>query len=226
MKIVIAMDGPAGTGKSSTALALAKYFNFTYVDTGSIYRALAYLSLISNVDINSEYELSLLVSELEILVDELAYKTIVKANDKVLKDEIRTENISRLASIVSQHKKVRLALLDVQRNLLKKIKHGAIFEGRDIGTVVFPDALVKIFITASSEVRAKRRYAELEDKNISYEQVLAAIKERDERDESRVNSPTRPAKDAHIIDSSHLSFSEVKALAIKIIDEAIKESKC
>lgn len=212
MTLVIAIDGPAGTGKSSVARSLARHFNFVYVDTGSIYRALAWLVNDHKVDPDNADEVDSLVPSIDIVLEKGGHGTFIKiAGSKIADDQLRTENISRLSSIVSRHKKVRESLLRLQRNLVNHIPHGTIFEGRDIGTVVFPKADLKIFITASSDTRAKRRYDEmrLSNPDVSYEEILKAIENRDERDKNRANAPMQRADDAHMIDTSLMTLEEV-----------------
>lgn len=219
MTLVIAIDGPAGTGKSSVARSLAKHFNFVYVDTGSIYRALALLVFNHNVDPDDVEAVDSLVSHIKILLEKDGHGTFIKIDGHRVSKELRTENISRLSSLVSRHKKVRESLLSLQRDLIHKIPHGTIFEGRDIGTVVFPHADLKIFITANSDTRAKRRYDEmrLSNPDVSYEEVLKAIKNRDERDQNRVNAPMQQAPDAHLIDTSLMTLEDVFKEAVSLI---------
>ncbi len=165
-----------------------------------------------------------LIPLISVLVDKKEHCTKIVIDNKTVDSELRTEKISRLSSIVSQHKKVREALLPVQRNLVSEIDHGAIFEGRDIGTVVFPKASLKIFVTANSETRAKRRYEELKSSSKeSYEEVLHEIMMRDERDEKRVNAPMQKALDAHVIDTSHISLEQVTKEALALIESAKKK---
>jgi CMP/dCMP kinase len=221
MTLVVAIDGPAGTGKSSAARSLAQQLNFIYVDTGAIYRALAFLVDRHGIDAFDQDQVLALIPKIAIVVDEDAHCTKIAIDGKVIENELRTEKISRLSSVVSQHKTIREALLPVQRDLIKHVSKGAIFEGRDIGTVVFPKALVKIFITANSETRAKRRYQELKGvSDETYQEVLQAIKKRDERDERRLNAPMQKAVDAYIIDTSSMTLEEVIKQALKLILDA------
>lgn len=219
MTLIIAIDGPAGTGKSSVARSLAKHFNFVYVDTGSIYRALALLVHNNNIDPDDIDAVDGQVSHIQIVLEKDGHGTFIKVDGQKVSKELRTENISRLSSMVSRHKKVRESLLSLQRDLAKKIPHGSIFEGRDIGTVVFPNADLKIFITASSDTRAKRRYEEMRLSNpeVSYEEVLKAIKNRDERDQNRATAPMQCADDAHMIDTSLMTLDEVFKEAVSLI---------
>lgn len=222
MTFVVAIDGPAGTGKSSVARFLANQLNYVYVDTGAIYRALAFLAEKDHVDPSDVDQVVLLIPRIVIHVDEKEHRTRITLDGQLVEHELRVENISRLSSIVSQHKKVREALLSVQRDLIKEIKNGAIFEGRDIGTVVFPKAPLKIFITANSETRAQRRYNEIKasHKSASYDEVLKAIKNRDERDETRVTAPMQRAADAHVIDTSAMTLEQVIKDALTLINSA------
>lgn len=219
MTLVIAIDGPAGTGKSSVARSLAKHFNFVYVDTGSIYRALALLVHNHNIDPDDIDAVDAMVPHIKINIEKDGHGTFIKIDGHKVGKELRTELISRLSSLVSRHKKVRESLLVLQRDLIKQIPHGTIFEGRDIGTVVFPNADLKIFITANSDTRAKRRYEEMRLSNpeVSFEEVLKAIKNRDERDQNRVNAPMQQAEDAHLIDTSLMTLDEVFKEAVALI---------
>lgn len=221
MKMVIAIDGPAGTGKSSVAKECAKILNFIYVDTGAIYRALAYAALQQAVDPDDVEKLLLLIDKIKIIIDEKNYCTNILFDNKKLDKELRTMEISRLSSVVSSHEKIREALLYLQRNLINHIKNGAIFEGRDIGSVVFPYAPLKIFITASPEERAKRRYEELikQGEKVDFLEVLFAIKHRDERDGKRAIAPMQMSIDAIKIDSSHLTKKEVTEKMLNLIKQ-------
>lgn len=224
MTTLIAIDGPAGTGKSSVSRYLAQHLDFIYVDTGAIYRSLAYLVSKYSVNPDDVDGVLLLIPRIEIMVDKKNHCTRAIIDSQPVGDGLRTEEISRLASIISQHGRVREALLSIQRDLALVIEKGAIFEGRDIGTVVFPKADVKIFITANSETRARRRYNELKslNKDITYDDILQSIKRRDQRDETRAASPTQRAADAHIIDTSDLTLTEVIDKALSLIKSAIK----
>ena len=224
MTLVVAIDGPAGTGKSSAARFLAQQLDFIYVDTGAIYRALAYLAEKRGVDPKDPKKLVALIPEIAIVVDSVQRCTRIIIDGKVIESELRSEKISRLSSLVSQHKIVREALLPIQRDLIKQIDNGAIFEGRDIGTVVFPNAPLKIFITANSETRAKRRYDELKNSSQStYQEVLQEIKNRDERDETRSSAPMQKAHDAYVLDTSFMTLAEVTNKGLALIEDAKKK---
>lgn len=222
MKFIVAIDGPAGTGKSSVARAVAKKLNFVYVDTGAIYRALALLVHRSQAEPNNMSEVLLLIPKLKVQIDLYEHRTFIKLDDQVVESELRTEQISKLSSVISQHQEVREKLLELQRSLAQKINNGAIFEGRDIGTVVFPNAPVKIYITANSETRAERRFLEVKNNQpqASYQDILDSIILRDMRDKSRSNAPMLQAPDAVVIDTSHMSLDEVITKTLSLIKKA------
>ncbi len=210
MTFIVAIDGPAGTGKSTISQIVAKKLNLIYVDTGAFYRALAYVSLKNNTEPSDISSLVNLVSQIKVVVDDKLLVTKVLIGNHELKSELRSEEISKLSSVVSQHKEVREELLQLQRDLALSLSQGAIFEGRDITTVVFPKALVKIFICADAKTRAQRRFLELKNKdpNITLEEIIESIEKRDERDKNRPNSPMHIAKDAHVLDTSLLSIED------------------
>lgn len=222
MTFLVAIDGPAGTGKSSVARSLAQKLNFIYVDTGAIYRSLAYLVEKNGLNPDDVDAVVTLIPRIVIFVDEAEHCTRIKVDGVAVEKELRTENISRLSSVVSQHEKVRTALLWVQRDLIFKISNGAIFEGRDIGTVVFPHAPLKIFITANSDTRAKRRFAEIKQyhPDARFEEILKDIEKRDERDETRKSAPMQRAADAHQIDTSTMTLEEVIKEGFALIKNA------
>lgn len=227
MKFIVAIDGPAGTGKSSVARSVAQKLNFVYVDTGALYRALALLVSRAHINFYDEKEIVKLVSKIKVELDLIRLCTVIKIDNLLVDQELRSEEISKLSSVVSQHQEVREKLLDLQRNLVQEISNGAIFEGRDIGTVVFPKAPLKIYITATSETRAKRRYLELQKihGNTSYQAILDAIELRDQRDKSRANAPMLQAHDAIIIDTSHMSLPEVITKTLDLIENKKAQQK-
>ena len=218
----IAIDGPAGAGKSTIAKALAKELGYHYVDTGAIYRTVAYfldLLGISPKDVDGvERYLDELTIDIE--YDETGKQHMIM-NGMDVSDEIRTQDISQKASLVSAHKIVRDMLLDMQRDVAKK--HNVIMDGRDIGTVVLPKATVKIFLTATAEERAKRRTAELVAKGqkAEYEQTLKDIKQRDYQDMNRPIAPLKQAEDAVLVDSSDMNIEQVLAAIKKAVGEKI-----
>ncbi len=216
--MIITIDGPAAAGKGTLASSLAKKYHLAYFDTGMIYRAVGLEIRLSGQDINNE-------NIAESYAKSLTFPKMMElAKDVRLRDDIG----GKYASIVAAQPKVRAALLKMQQDFALNPVYadgskaqGAIYDGRDTGTVVCPHADVKFYVTASAEVRAQRRYKEFCEKgmNISYEQVLADVKARDERDQNRSSAPLKPAADAIILDTSELSIAEVLAQAEKIIAE-------
>ena len=218
----IAIDGPAGAGKSTIARRLAGELGYYYVDTGAIYRTVAYFLDLLGVSPKDVDGVTRYLDELtvEIVYDETGKQHMIM-NGMDVTDDIRTQDISQKASLVSAHAIVRDMLLDMQRDVAKK--HNVIMDGRDIGTVVLPRATAKIFLTASAEVRAKRRMDELVAKGqkISFEQVLKDIQQRDYQDSHREIAPLKQAKDAVLLDTSELDIEGVMAAIKKIIGEKI-----
>lgn len=205
----VAIDGPSGAGKSTISKEIAKKLGFTYIDTGAMYRAAA-LSCIRNViDIKNEPEKAAeLVKNINIDLENGEKGTVVFLDGENISDFIRTPEISMAASNVSAISEVRVVLVEKQRELGSR--KSVIMDGRDIGTHVLPDADVKIFLTAACHARAKRRYAELTEKGekITFDEVLEDMTLRDKNDSTRAVSPLKPAKDAIIIDTTELTFSE------------------
>ena len=206
----IAIDGPAGAGKSTIARQLAKELGFYYVDTGAIYRTVAYFMDILGVSPKDADGVARYIDELTVEIEyDADGKQHMIMNGMDVTDEIRTQDISQKASLVSAHGVVRDVLLDMQRDVAKK--HNVIMDGRDIGTVVLPKADVKIFLTASAEVRAKRRCDELNAKGqkSEYAQVLKDIQQRDYQDTHREIAPLKMAKDSVKLDTSDLDIDQV-----------------
>ena len=218
----IAIDGPAGAGKSTIAKALAKELGYYYVDTGAIYRTVAYFLDLLGISPKDADGVHRYLDELTINIeyDETGKQHMIM-NGMDVTDEIRTQDISQKASLVSAHKEVRDVLLDMQRDVARK--HNVIMDGRDIGTVVLPKATVKIFLTASAEVRAKRRTDELiaKGQTAQYETVLKEIKQRDHQDSTRAIAPLKQAEDAVLLDTSELDIPGVLEAMQKIIGEKI-----
>ena len=218
----IAIDGPAGAGKSTIAKALAKELGYHYVDTGAIYRTVAYFLDLLGISPKDVDGVQRYIDELTINIeyDEEGKQHMIM-NGMDVSDEIRTQDISQKASLVSAHAVVRDVLLDMQRDVAKK--HNVIMDGRDIGTVVLPKANAKIFLTASAEVRAQRRTNELlaKGQKANYEQILKEIKQRDHQDMTRPIAPLKQAKDAVLLDTSEMTVAEVIEAMKKIIGEKI-----
>lgn len=207
--ITVAIDGPSGAGKSTIARAAARRFGLLYVDTGAIYRTVGYAARAAGVDTADETALAALLPELEIRMayDELGVQRMHLGEEDV-SERIRTPEISALASQVSAYPSVRAFLLDMQR--LLAAKQSVIMDGRDIGTVVLPDAGLKIFLCASARCRAQRRWKELREKGVEVEQetVLRDIEKRDYDDMHRAAAPLRQAEDAVRIDTSTLTLAQ------------------
>ncbi len=221
MKVInVAIDGPAGAGKSTIAKKIAKELNFIYVDTGALYRAIAFFSLKNSANTKIEDEISLLLPKINLEIKFINNEQRVFLNDEDVSDLIRTPEISMSASNVSAHPSVRKFLLDLQKKIASE--NNIIMDGRDIGTVILPNADVKIFLTADAKERAKRRYDELTAKSmqVDFEIILKEIIERDENDSNRAVAPLKCANDAIKIDSTKMSILEVvdtiKSLILKI----------
>lgn len=198
-KLNIAIDGPAGAGKSTIAKAIAKKLELIYLDTGALYRAIGYYVLKSGLSAEKA------IKEIEISVVYANYRQEILINDENVTDKIRTPEMSMMASNVSKIPEVREFLLDVQRDTAKN--NSVIMDGRDIGTVILPNADVKIFLTASAEKRAKRRFDET-DTEITYEQILADVIARDFQDSTREIAPLKPADDAIVVDTTELDLEQ------------------
>ncbi|HHG74936.1 MAG TPA: (d)CMP kinase [Persephonella sp.] len=222
--MIIAIDGPAGSGKSTIAKMIARELGFTYIDTGAMYRAVALK--IKRLGINPDDPEAVLEvlknTEIDLKPSEEGIKIFLDGED--VSDMIRTEEIGKIASKIARHRKVREILVQMQRELGKRAKD-AVIEGRDTGTVIFPDADIKFFLTASAEVRAERRYRELKEKglNVNYDRILREVKERDRLDKTRKESPLKPAEDAVIIDTSDKDIDQVFRQLIDIIKKRVKK---
>ncbi|MDG6882676.1 Cytidylate kinase [Phocoenobacter uteri] len=219
---VITVDGPSGAGKGTLCYALAKQLNFDLLDSGAVYRILALAALKSNVAFDDEQALSDLAENLDIQFIPQNDEVNVILNGENVGDQIRTAEAGQNASKVAAFPKVRAALLQRQRDF--STEKGLIADGRDMGTVVFPDAQVKLFLDASAEERAKRRVNQLQSKgfNANFDKILAEIKERDDRDRNRAVAPLVPASDALLLDSTNLSIEEVIKQALDYIQKTVK----
>lgn len=223
--ISVAIDGPAGAGKSTMARTVAKDLGYVYVDTGAIYRTVGYYINMCGIGPKDVDGVTRLIDDvnLEIQYPEDGLQHMI-LNGKDVTGEIRTPEMSDYASKLSTLKVVRDFLLDVQRELART--HNVVMDGRDIGTVVLPKAQVKIYLTASAEVRAKRRLLELQEKGdqkTTYEKVLQDIRQRDDRDMNRAIAPLKCAKDAVRLDTSDLNIEESVQAIKNIIEKRIAE---
>ena len=216
-EFIVTIDGPAGSGKSTIAKIIAKKYKFTYLDTGAMYRMIALYALENNINLENKIAIKNMLDNTKLDIVENRFFL----NGKDVSEEIRTPKVSAVVSPVAAIKEVRVKLVDLQREISKGKK--TILDGRDIGTVVFPNADVKIYLVASPEERANRRLKEYKEKGVEadYESVLASIKERDFIDSTREESPLMKAEDAHEIDSSIMSIEEVVEEISKYIDKKI-----
>ena len=223
-KISIAIDGPAGAGKSTIARRLARELGYVYVDTGAIYRTVAYFFDLWGVSPKDIDGITRYIDELTVGIeyDEEGIQHMIM-NGMDVTDDIRTPDISQKASIVSAHAIVRDMLLDMQRDVAKR--HNVIMDGRDIGTVVLPKATVKIFLTASAEVRAQRRCDEMTAKGMkaNYDQVLKDIQQRDYQDTPREVAPLKMCRDSVKLDTSDLDVDGVIAAMKEIIAKKVAQ---
>ena len=208
--LVIAVDGPAASGKGTIARALAKHFDLPHMDTGLLYRAVALNLWRWGGDPGNEFEALRACHELGIVADD---------------PELRSEPVSKIASSISAYPAVRDALLDRQQTFASQ-PGGAVLDGRDIGTVIAPDAAVKLFVTASPEVRAQRRLKELHGRGMDapFEDVLADIHARDERDSTREAAPLKQAPDAILVDTSSFDVKQAIAEAIRLVEQQLEEA--
>ncbi len=215
VKKIIAIDGPAGAGKSTIAKKLAKELHYLYIDTGAMYRAVALAAIRQGIAIDEEEKLSVLAKDCQIRLQNDGEEYRVFLNGKDVSKEIRLPEVSAVASPVSAIGGVRRSLVAQQQDMAKE--GCVVMDGRDIGTKVLPQADCKIFLTASLEERAKRRFLELQEKGLpdTYEQVKEDIRQRDDRDSNRANSPLKQAEDAYLLDSTNLSIEEVVAIVLQ-----------
>jgi len=204
MSIIIAIDGYSSTGKSTTAKAVAKALGYVYIDTGAMYRAVTYLALEKGYASTSGIEVKSLMKDLR----KSEIKFVYNPDGKNIETDIRGIEIANWVSEVAKQPEVRTYLVDLQRKMGKD--KGIVMDGRDIGTTVFPEAELKIFMTASEQVRAQRRHKELQAKgdNASFDEVLANIQHRDHIDTTRKESPLKKADDAIVIDNTNLTIEE------------------
>jgi cytidylate kinase len=222
---VIAIDGPAGAGKSTMAAHLARRFGFLNLETGAMYRALALKAIEHDLGFDDEADLLELAEQTRISLQPQIEGNIVLLDGVDVSRRVRDGDVTAAASRVSVHPRLRAWMVDQQR--LLGVSGGVVMEGRDIGTVVFPDAEVKIFLDAAPEVRGNRRYKQggPAQAEVTEEAIIRELKERDERDRSRAESPLRPAEDAVILNSTAMSLDEVLAAAESIVRSHVQEQK-
>ena len=216
--LIIAIDGPSGAGKSTLGRMLARSLNLLYIDTGSMYRAVALAVMESSIRANNDVAVGSLAARIDIDLkgDPDSLRVTLDARD--VTEQIRSEEVTDLSSVISTIPAVRRAMVARQREMAER---GAVLNGRDIGTVVFPDADVKFFLTALPQARAERRFYEdrAQDPKVSFEETFADMAERDERDSTRADSPLKIAADAIVLDSTGLSIDQVFDQMMAVIHE-------
>jgi len=216
--LIIAIDGPSGAGKSTLGRMLARALNLLYIDTGSMYRAVALAVMESSVSRNDDVAVGSLAGRIDIDLKGDPDSLRVTLDGRDVTEQIRSEEVTNLSSVISTIPAVRRAMVARQREMGKR---GAVLNGRDIGTVVFPDADVKFFLTALPQARAERRFNEdrAQDPNVSFDETFADMTERDARDSTRADSPLKTAADAIVVDSTGLSIDEVFEQMMATIQE-------
>lgn len=214
----IAIDGPAGAGKSTIAKKVAKELGYIYVDTGALYRTVALFMIQNKININDENEVNKALDRIDISMKYEDGIQNIYLNKENVNSLIRTIEVSKIASKTSTYKKVREKLLFLQKDIAKKNK--VVMDGRDIGTVILPNADLKIFLTASAKVRGERRYKEIieRDERADLQSIIEDIEKRDEQDKNRAISPLRKANDAIEIDSSYMTIDEVTKKIISLLN--------
>ena len=211
VKNIITIDGPGGVGKGTLAFSLAKKLNWNVLDSGLIYRLIGYLFLKEGIDTSKKIISYINKSKIQLITNLNAGICEIELNNKVLGKELRNENIASKASELAKEREIRNAIIKIQRNAYDPEK-GLIADGRDMGTIIFPEAVLKVFLQASPEVRAERRANQLKEKGMSVimHDLLKQIQQRDEEDINRKISPLKPADDSLVIDTSNLSIKEVE----------------
>jgi cytidylate kinase len=223
-KLIIAIDGPSGAGKSTLGRLLARELSLLYIDTGSMYRAVALAVMEANMNAQSEQAVSALAERVDIDLAGDPDSLTVTLEGRDVTDQIRSEAVTEMSSVVSAIPAVRRAMVQRQRELGKR---GAVLNGRDIGTVVFPDADIKFFLTAVPQERAERRFNEerAQDPGADFEETFADMVERDRRDSTRKDSPLKAAEDAIMVDSTGLSIPEVLEKMMEAVRERLATNK-
>ena len=221
-KLVIAIDGPAGSGKSTLAALLARKYGYTNIETGAMYRALALKAIESGISLDDEKKLAKLAeqSRIELAANPEGNRVLLDGAD--ITESLRTQEVTDGASRVSIHPAVREWMVAAQRKI--GAGGGIVMEGRDIGTKVFPDAEVKIFLDAAPEIRGTRRFMQSPAASSPEASVVAELKARDQRDRTRANSPLAPAADAVLIDSTYLTLDQVLARAVEVIEGRLSQN--
>tara|TARA_B100000073_G_scaffold224534_1_gene187085 strand:- start:7 stop:693 length:687 start_codon:yes stop_codon:yes gene_type:complete len=211
VKNIITIDGPGGVGKGTLAFSLAKKLNWNVLDSGLIYRLIGYLYLKEGIDTSKKIISYINKSKIQLITNLNAGICEIELNDKVLGKELRNENIASKASKFAKEKEIRNVIIKIQRNAYDP-KKGLIADGRDMGTIIFPEAALKVYLQASPEVRAERRANQLKERGMSVimHDLLKQIQQRDEEDINRKISPLKPADDSLVIDTSNLSIKEVE----------------
>lgn len=222
-RVAVALDGPAGSGKSTIAKLVAKELGFTYIDTGAMYRSVAFYCIDKDIDYNNELEVISRLDDISITILSTKKEQRYLLNGDDVTDLLRSPEVSEGASKVASYKAVREKLVAIQRECASK--QSVIMDGRDIGTNVLPNAEVKVFMDGNVEERAKRRFEELELKGITttYEEILEDIKKRDYNDSHREYNPLRRAEDAVLLDTTYMSIEEVKDYIVEEIKKYLKE---
>ena len=225
-KVIVAIDGPSSSGKSTIAKLVAKHFNFTYVDSGSIYRAITYIAIKNNLIKTGDIDVVSLIDLLNNCSISFSFNSdnqnIIKLDGVSVENEIRTFEISKNVSLIAEKNEIRKYVLKIQKDISNN--KSVVMDGRDIGSVVFPNADFKFFLDASIDVRASRRWKELKsiEKDLKFEEVKKDLLKRDEKDVNRKYSPLLRSKDSILINSDELEISEVVDIIIDIIETEIK----
>ncbi len=224
MSFIVAIDGPAGSGKGTITKLVGEELDFITFDTGAMYRAISYYMLKNSISFNDKEKIKKMLKEIDIKLEFENREQILYLNSQKLVKELRTKEVNEVVSQVSHILEIRLAMVELQRKLAKR--KNVILEGRDIGTNVFPNADVKIYLDASAEERANRRFKQNLDNNInnsSYEEILENIKFRDYNDKNSDIAPLKQAEDAIYLDSTNLSIEQVKDKIVEIIKQKRNE---